>query len=113
MDYLDGCDETIVNELLDLVSKRMSDHGLGIFRSVSLSPWYIRCFKENDLDVSRNASHHMNGMMDYVNTYASFWTLNEVVETQVASATALHHLEELRRTRVHHFSVLTNQSFLM
>jgi len=76
MDYLDSCDEDTVTQILTLLAQHLGSNGLGIFRSVSLSPWYIRCFKENGLDVFCN-SNHKDGMMDYVNIHASFWTFQK------------------------------------
>ena len=82
---LDQFDLLEPQEAISVISKLhqlMTPDSLGLFRSVSLRPWYVDEFKRQKFDVQQNASHE-DVLVDFANVYASFWTFKPIKECKL------------------------------
>jgi hypothetical protein len=78
LDHLDRLDEPEVSSIISLLHRRMSPDGVGLFRSVSLRPWFVDTFEQQGFKIFINASHSTDAIVDFTNAFASFWTFKPI-----------------------------------
>lgn len=82
LDQLDLLEPQEVISVIIKLRQIMTIDSLGLFRSVSLKPWYVDEFERQQFDVQRNASHN-DALVDFANVYASFWTFKPIKECKL------------------------------